>query len=384
MSERSIAVAAKPAVQMLSPPQGGILQRKCACGQHTMGGECAECKKKNMVLQRFAAHPTVPVIPPIVNEVLQSGGRPLETATRTSMETSFKHDFSRVRVHTDERAQRSARAVNARAYTVGHDVVFAANQYIPRTAEGKKLIAHELTHVVQQRTATASSSLDLTASEVEAEKSAERVVAGQSAIINRSAPKHLARKADDDPVSLNGTFDPGIKTYDQLLAELGKIQKWLESHPQSSPDRTRLESVQTQIAETMRRIDKAMGRSSPLTVIDIRPFSKSPEQVEETAKLREKMAPPPQNLPGPSSQTAPTKTESALDKFSREHAKEIAQLPLWNEHFAQGMARSALGGKLGDAWQQLKNDLTSPGRGVRFYMVVQVGVPVGAVKDVYE
>ncbi|CAN5908848.1 hypothetical protein BH23GEM7_BH23GEM7_24010 [soil metagenome] len=66
------------------------------------------------------------------------------------MERHFGHDFSRVRVYTDARAQDSAAAVYARAYTVGYDIVFAAGQYTPGTPEGRRLLAHELAHVVQQ------------------------------------------------------------------------------------------------------------------------------------------------------------------------------------------------------------------------------------------
>ena len=89
--------------------------------------------------------------PPLVDEVLSSGGgQPLDESTRSFMEPRFGHDFSRVRVHADERAAESARAVNALAYTVGQDVVFGGGQYEPGTNEGKKLLAHELTHVVQQ------------------------------------------------------------------------------------------------------------------------------------------------------------------------------------------------------------------------------------------
>ena len=71
------------------------------------------------------------------------------------MESRFGHDFSQVRVHTDTRAAESARAVNARAYTVGRNVVFGSGQYAPGSGEGQRLLAHELTHVVQQ-SATAS------------------------------------------------------------------------------------------------------------------------------------------------------------------------------------------------------------------------------------
>lgn len=85
-----------------------------------------------------------------VNQVLNSPGRPLEPALRQEMEQRFGHDFSRVRVHCDRDATRSAREVNATAYTVGHDIVFGAGRFNAGTGEGRRLIAHELTHVVQQ------------------------------------------------------------------------------------------------------------------------------------------------------------------------------------------------------------------------------------------
>jgi hypothetical protein len=129
-----------------------LLQRKCACGG-TPGptGECAECRNKRLGLQRKAADRAKPsTVPPIVHDVLRSPGQPLDQATRASMEPRFGYDFSHVRIHTDERAARSAGAVNALAYTVGQDVVFGTGRYAPGTAEGRRLLAHELTHVMQQ------------------------------------------------------------------------------------------------------------------------------------------------------------------------------------------------------------------------------------------
>lgn len=90
-------------------------------------------------------------VPPTVQAVLNSGGgQPLDTTTQAFMGRRFGHDFSRVRVHTDELAAKSARSVHALAYTVGRDVVFEQGQYAPETSDGKWLLAHELTHVVQQ------------------------------------------------------------------------------------------------------------------------------------------------------------------------------------------------------------------------------------------
>jgi hypothetical protein len=81
---------------------------------------------------------------------LRGGGQPLSESTRAFFEPRFGYDFSSVRVHNDSFAVESARTLNARAYTLGRDVVFGAGKYAPETGEGKKLLTHELTHVVQQ------------------------------------------------------------------------------------------------------------------------------------------------------------------------------------------------------------------------------------------
>ncbi len=100
----------------------------------------------SILIQRTVAHE----VPDIVHEILNTEGQPLEDETRAFMEPHFGHDFSQVRIHTDERAAESAQAMNALAYTVGRDVVFAPGQYMPETTEGKRLLAHELTHSIQQ------------------------------------------------------------------------------------------------------------------------------------------------------------------------------------------------------------------------------------------
>ena len=93
---------------------------------------------------------------PIVHQAVGSSGHPLNPAIRTFMERRFDDDFSRVRVHTDSRAAASALAVDAKAYTIGRDVVFGAGQYAPETSQGKKLLAHELAHVKQEGNESAS------------------------------------------------------------------------------------------------------------------------------------------------------------------------------------------------------------------------------------
>jgi hypothetical protein len=137
-----------------TPMRGGILQRKCACGGTPgPGGECEACRKKR--LQRATdphaiSRPPTAAVSPLVGEVLSSPGRPLDKQARAFMEPRFGHDFSHVRIHADQKAAASASAVNAHAYTTGHQIVFGAGRYTPETRAGKSLLAHELAHVLQQ------------------------------------------------------------------------------------------------------------------------------------------------------------------------------------------------------------------------------------------
>jgi hypothetical protein len=144
----------------------------------------------------------LPEIPSIVHDVLRSPGKPLNADTRAYMEERFGHDFSQVRVHTDARAAESALAVDAMAYTVGWDMVFAAGQFAPDSHEGRKLIAHELTHVVQQQSAVGDARVgSLTADyESEADQTAKRVISAQGQV-NPSIRSEivLARQPENAP-----------------------------------------------------------------------------------------------------------------------------------------------------------------------------------------
>jgi hypothetical protein len=88
---------------------------------------------------------------PVHDVVSSGGGEPLAADVRSDMETRLGHDFGDVRVHTDAAAHESAQAVNAHAYTVGSHVVFQRDGYDPSSPRGQRTLAHELTHVVQQR-----------------------------------------------------------------------------------------------------------------------------------------------------------------------------------------------------------------------------------------
>jgi peptidoglycan hydrolase-like protein with peptidoglycan-binding domain len=140
------------------------LQRS-SCGESSVG-ECEECKAKSTRLQRSAGYAsTSATAPPVVHDVLSSPGQPLDAVTRSFMETRFGHDFSRVRVHTDGKAADSARAVKALAYTVGNDIAFASGQYAAGSSQGRRLLAHELSHVLQQTGASCHKRLQRVAQE---------------------------------------------------------------------------------------------------------------------------------------------------------------------------------------------------------------------------
>jgi hypothetical protein len=140
--------------QVMSMPEPQ-LQRVCDCG-----GSCTECQthqqrydypqSEMMPLEANGFGRTA--APPSVHEVLRSPGQPLDRAIRAFMEPRFGYDFSNVRVHSSPTADRSVREMNAHAYTVGENIVFGSGQLAPMSRDGRRLIAHELTHVLQQRT----------------------------------------------------------------------------------------------------------------------------------------------------------------------------------------------------------------------------------------
>ena len=140
-------------------------------------------------------------MPSLVHDVLRSPGQPLDAGTRGHMESRFAHDFSRVRVHTDARAAQSAQSVAARAYTVGNHIVFNHAAYDPRSRGGQQLLAHELTHTVQQAGTPSSPAPSLeigpvnSPHEMEADRVADAVVSGATVPRIGSSGAAIARKA---------------------------------------------------------------------------------------------------------------------------------------------------------------------------------------------
>jgi hypothetical protein len=158
-----------------------IVQRQCACG-----GTCAACKRT--------------LFPP--------GGQPLVARVRNPMESAFGADLSDVRVHADWQAAASAESVNADAYTSGRDIYFATGRYQPETPEGKKLLAHELTHTIQQRQASSTpnhgeASLHISRpsdpEEREADAAADAVSSGRSVSISTGSSGQTVARQETSP-----------------------------------------------------------------------------------------------------------------------------------------------------------------------------------------
>lgn len=122
-------------------------------GAAQISRKCSACEEEVKTVQRKAeeAAQVSDAAQPAAEAVVQSGGNALDTNTHAFMTSRFGTDFSDVRIHTGEEAARSAKALGAKAFTVGSDIVFGAGQYDPQGAAGQHLLAHELTHVIQQR-----------------------------------------------------------------------------------------------------------------------------------------------------------------------------------------------------------------------------------------
>lgn len=127
------------------------IQRKCAACE-VGGATCPKCEEEEKIQRKENSGHAPHVNPQVHSQIaaLRGGGQPLPSASRAFFEPRFGRDFSGVRVHSDSAATESARSIQARAFTTGQDVAFGAGEYAPEKHEGRKLLAHELTHVVQQ------------------------------------------------------------------------------------------------------------------------------------------------------------------------------------------------------------------------------------------
>lgn len=259
------------------------LQRACGCG-----GSCEECQPQQTGLpdERLQAKGAGPgeagrgAAPPVVEQVLASPGRPLDAEARAFFEPRFGHDFSRVRVHADGAAGQSARAVNALAYTVGRDIVFGSGQYAPRTHEGRRLLAHELAHVIQQGAGTAAVQRDVGDTESPADEAAEPAGNVESGPYQAQEPPAQAPAEEpaapgpkcaesitwtpQSPVPVDINADSAADFVSQINGALGG-NPHTEADTKFDPKTTdgKISQVNFELKTTIRRPRHSGGRPSP-------------------------------------------------------------------------------------------------------------------------
>jgi hypothetical protein len=228
------------------------LQLACPCG-----GGCPKCQTEQVGQGRERLHTKrigssnleqTPA-PPIVHEASRSPGQPLDAVTRAFIEPHFGYDFSRVRVHTDGEAGKSARAVSARAYTLGHSIVFGEGQYSPATRSGNLLLAHELAHVVQQDAAVEpdaatyledSNILDTQRGEFEADKAVADLEVGLNA-----GEMQTAQGVGTLQRQTHGAPRPQVRSpvFEELVTQVSTVEAEIHGRPLTHDERVMAQSV---------------------------------------------------------------------------------------------------------------------------------------------
>jgi hypothetical protein len=232
------------------------LRMAIPAGKVTLQRTCSKCgakdkERKKGVLQRTAVQEGSGQAPQIVYEVLHSPGQQLDSSTRAFMEPRFGHDFSRVRVHVGADAENAARSVQARAYTIGRDIIFGSGAFMPETREGTRLLAHELVHVIQQRSSGEDSrSMQIRVGELNTprEQEADRIadtVTGSPSSISRVVPGYDApgwtiQRDKDDGGKVKApppwTVDDLKKMLDTCDGGLGILAKAKKANKDKDPE----------------------------------------------------------------------------------------------------------------------------------------------------
>jgi hypothetical protein len=240
----NVTAAAAPATAR----NARVVQRACACGAKGHG-ECESCRKKK--LQRKAASGQSAVGSGQWGggggqDVPTGGGVPLAASARQSLEPLFGVSFDAVRIHADVQSDRLARDVDARAFTLGQDIHFAQGEYRPGSRAGMSLLAHELTHTIQQRGVAASGSSDAveidpgdSPFEAEAEAAARRVLDGDAtAVRSGTIPRHSIGRIQRQRAS-GATTESAVRTID----EHSRVSITRTLTPRPCEERARTEST---------------------------------------------------------------------------------------------------------------------------------------------
>ena len=220
------AESLRPKGARLDRPEQALMARAAAEGRWGVVGSSGMAQLQRAVgnagvnaARSEEAAPPEEERSPVHDVVTNGGGRPLEPEVRADMESRLGHDFGDVRVHNDGQAHDSAVAVNAHAYTVGSNIVFQRDRYDPSSPEGQVTLAHELTHVVQQRNGPVDGTPSAGGIKVsdpgdrferEASANAAQVMSAPPASSLAPPGPAVQREADDEP-AVQGSFDPSVQ-----------------------------------------------------------------------------------------------------------------------------------------------------------------------------
>ena len=261
-----------------------------------------EEKKDEPVQTKTAVDSTSEVATDVESRIqtMREGGRPLPDSTRSFFESRFGYDFSGVRVHTDSQADDVSRKLNAQAFTIGPNVFFAGGRYEPHTTQGKWLLAHELTHTVQQQSSTPLAANSPTVQSSEASNRANRRVQRKSRQqpglpISTDSPKHIARKGAKSPSS--PFQDPGFKAVVDRTKRTAKQQK---QHPPASKKAAEAQaaakgpanevasaSAGNQVGQMDRQQPKAFDRKAFKAALVAKIAAASPKTLKEADEFKE-------------------------------------------------------------------------------------------------
>jgi hypothetical protein len=208
-----------------------IKRKQCHCdGVYGASDMCAECAAKQGPVQRNAAQASGPSrVPPSLTQAIQrSGGERLPDASRAYMESALGADLSGVRIHNDPDAAQAASDINARAFTVGQDVYFGTGQYEPGEKRGNRLLAHELTHTVQQESGTVTAQADTPISSPAdpLEHEAEAVAASIGSPREPTLPQPLRPRLTTQPMVQGAWYDTIVDVGKEVA---GKVEESAES-----------------------------------------------------------------------------------------------------------------------------------------------------------
>ena len=254
--------------QVLRTPDAAVA---IASATSRISYKCAACEEEEERANQTTAAVDMPAL---VHDVLRARGQRLDDATRGFFEQRFRHDFGNVRIHADAAAAQSAQALNARAYTVGQDIVFGPGEFLPATQAGRGLLAHELTHVVQQSGGVASPPLTPgPAQERDAAAATRAVGAGETPSVRAPSRVGLAAqpKIRLDKPSLYKPIDPkneGLKIV--TAAEVEVLVNRVIEHPgwkakearddfNASPARAKANLLSSHYRDETERLSYALG-----------------------------------------------------------------------------------------------------------------------------